>query len=197
VIELELKAVATEPAACRERLLAAGAVPGFAGLMRDPRFDRAGELLARDEVLRVRRYQDAAGGEDRTRVAWKGPVRVAAGYKARPELEFEARGGSPEALIRALGYQATEAIDRRVEYYVAPGDAVVRLEWYPRMDVLIEVEGVPDAIERAIAVLEIPRAEFTAESLTAFVARYEARTGRPAVTALAGLAGDRPDWDPA
>jgi adenylate cyclase class IV len=193
VIELELKAVVSDPGACRARLLAAGAEPGFAGLMLDRRFDRRGELLAKDEVLRIRYHQQP--DRTRVRVGWKGPARITGGYKERAEIEFEAEGPAPEALIRALGYELTESIDRRVEYYLAPGGAEVRLEWYPRMDVLVEVEGEPSAIERAIGLLPIPRGEFTAESLTAFVARYEARTGRPAATALDRLGGGPPSWE--
>jgi adenylate cyclase class IV len=194
VIELELKAVVTDPVTCRRRLLAAGATPGFSGLMIDQRFDRSGTLLSRDEVLRVRHHQNHQ--PPKTTVSWKGPARVTNGYKERAEVEFDAVGDPPEFLFQALGYQVTETIDRRVEYYLAPGGAVVRLEWYPRMDVLVEVEGGPAAIERAIEILEIPRAEFTAEALAAFTFRYQQRTGRPAVTALAGLRGESPGWDP-
>ena len=195
MIELELKAVVSDPAACRRRLVTAGATRGFAGLMVDQRFDRSGALLAKDEVLRVRRYQDQEEG--RIRVSWKGPARITDGYKERAELEFDTRGDPPEALFQALGYRVTETIDRRVEHYLAPspGGAMVRLEWYPRMDVLVEVEGGPSAIERAIEILEIPRAEFTAESLAAFTLRYQQRTGRPAIVSLAGLDGEPPGWD--
>jgi hypothetical protein len=63
------------------------------------------------------------------------------------------------------------------------GGAVLRLEWYPEMDVLLEVEGAPGAIERAIAATGLDRERFVAESLPYFVAQYEARTGRAAVLA--------------
>jgi hypothetical protein len=45
------------------------------------------------------------------------------------------------------------------------------------MDVLLEVEGSPDAIEDAIATTGIPRSAFSDERLLDFVARYEERTG--------------------
>ena len=195
MIELELKAVVSDPGACRARLLGAGAAAGFVGLMEDRRFDRGGELLGKDQVLRVRSYR----GTDRTRtkISWKGPVRITDGYKARDEIELEAAGDSAEALFRALGYDLSESIDRRVEYFTFPDGGVVRLEWYPRMDVLVEVEGTPAAIETAIGALGIDRAAFTAEALPAFVARYEARTGRRAATSRAALGTDRPSWDEA
>jgi hypothetical protein len=63
------------------------------------------------------------------------------------------------------------------------GRATLRLEWYPAMDVLLEVEGEPSEIERAVAATGLPRDGFLAESLPHFVAAYEARTGRPAVLA--------------
>ncbi len=181
--ELELKAVVADPAALRARLASAGAVPTFAGRMRDHRYDRAGELAPRDEVLRVRTLQ-AAGQPARWELAWKGPTsRSADGYKLREEHACVVGGDtSPSVVLEALGYVAIHRVDREVEVYQL-GGAMVRLETYPRMDVLLEVEGEPEAIERAIAALALPRASFTAEPLSAFVARYEARDGRAAVVA--------------
>lgn len=114
--ELELKSVVPDPSPVRERLIAAGAVPGFRGLMEDRRYDRNG------------------------------------------------------ALLEALGYAVVHAIDRRVEVYRLAG-ATLRLEWFPRMDL------------------------FSPDPLTEFVRRFEPRAGRAAVLALAGMAGDRPDWE--
>jgi len=60
---------------------------------------------------------------------------------------------------------------------------VLRLEWYPAMDVLLEVEGEPAAIEQAIGATGLAREAFLPESLPYFVERYEARTGRAALLA--------------
>ena len=57
------------------------------------------------------------------------------------------------------------------------GGATVRFETYPRMDVLVEVEGTPETIEAAIEVLGMQRGVFSAERLAAFVERFEERTG--------------------
>ena len=57
------------------------------------------------------------------------------------------------------------------------------------MDDLVEVEGAPAAIEKAILVLSIPRASFTGERLPDFVRRFEARTGRNAALSDAELTG--------
>ena len=70
-------------------------------------------------------------------------------------------------------------IDRRIEVYRL-GAAVLRLERYPRMDTLLEVEGPPAAIERAVAATGLPRERFHAESLPYFLAAYRRRTGRQA-----------------
>lgn len=178
--ELELKAVVTDPARLRQALSNAGAVLRFQGEMSDRRFDRGGELTARDQVLRVRscHYPD---GRVESVMGWKGPMRVSQGFKEREELELPIAGESdpPEALLRALGYEVVHGIDRRVEVYRLDG-ATLRLETYPRMDSLIEVEGEPAAIERAIKATGIPRAEFTADALTEFVRRFESRTGQAA-----------------
>jgi adenylate cyclase class IV len=195
-IELELKAVVPEPAAVVGRLIARGAVPGFSGLMVDRRFDRGGELTARDEVLRVRTFYYPEGRVE-AKVSWKGPATVTAhGYKQRPELEYDVRSndGEPGALFRALGYEEIHRIDRQVRYLTLPG-AIVRLEWYPRLDVLLEVEGTPAAIEAAVAATGIPRHHFTAESLADFAARYARLTGRPAILSVQELVGERPSWE--
>jgi hypothetical protein len=66
----------------------------------------------------------------------------------------------------------------------------VRFERYPRLDDLVEVEGDPAAIERAISALGMPRAGYTADRLADFVARFEARTGMRAATCDDDLAGE-------
>jgi adenylate cyclase class IV len=183
--ELELKAVIQDPEALRRRLRAAGARVRFRGRMSDRRFDRGGELAARDEVLRVRTYHRADGHQEAV-LGWKGPVRRSwEGYKQREEVELPIVGDGttlPVSFLSALGFEIVHAIDREVEIYELAG-ATVRLERYPDMDPLLEVEGLPDEIENAIRLSGIKRDAFTAESLTEFVRRFEARTGRAAVLA--------------
>jgi len=178
----------------RLRLLAAGAQPGFAGRMLDRRYDREGALLARDEVLRLRVLRHPDGREEH-HLGWKGPVALTPeGYKARRELEYEIRGAAAPsgALLEALGFQECQRIDRYVEYFRL-GSAVLRLEWYPRMDVLIEVEGDHAGIEAALGATGLPRPAFSAESLPAFAARYAARTGRAPL--LEETPGETPAWE--
>jgi hypothetical protein len=52
------------------------------------------------------------------------------------------------------------------------------------MDPLVEIEGRPAAIERAIEASGLPRQAFTADSLTEFVRRFEARSGTTALLAF-------------
>ncbi len=184
--ELELKAVIPDPDALRARLSASGGRVRFRGRMSDRRFDRAGELAARDEVLRVRSYRHADGRVEAI-LGWKGPGRLSPeGYKLREELELPiaapTSSGAPQAFLAALGYDVVHAIDREVEIYDL-GGATVRLEHYPDMDPLLEVEGLPAEIEVAIRATGIRRDAFTADSLAEFARRFEARTGRPAVLA--------------
>lgn len=186
--EVELKAVVPDWNDCRARLEAAGASVEFEGRLADLRFDTADRTLAgQDIVLRVRSYEDASGAV--AELGWKGPTRYEEGYKVRDELEVET--GAPERLVSILlklGYQVTRAIDRHIVQCTLQG-AVVRLERYPRMDDLIEVEGPPEAIERAIPVLGIPRQAFTSERLRDFATRYQTRTGQRAMLSDDELAG--------
>lgn len=187
--ELELKAVVPDVTTLRTRLRAAGARLLRAGRMSDRKFDKDGELSARDEVLRIRSADFVPGGQA-AQLDWKGPTRIAdGGYKVRSEVECPL-AGSPsdmEQILTALGYQLAFAIDRDVEYYDLHG-AILRLERYPHMDDLLEVEGEPAAIEAAIVATGIPRAEFSSDALADFVTRYELRTGEIARVSDAALA---------
>jgi adenylate cyclase class IV len=193
--EVELKAILSDPVTVRMRLLSVGAILRFRGAMSDRRYDRKGELTARDEILRVRTFR-APDGLATAVVGWKGPTRRSPeGYKERDEIELAVGEGrsSPGAFLAALGYSVVHGIDRWVEVFEL-GGTIVRLESYPRMDELIEIEGEPAAIERTVAVTGIARAEFSAESLTEFVLRYEARTGQPAVLASSTGTARAPAW---
>jgi predicted adenylyl cyclase CyaB len=182
--ELELKAVVPDREQLRRRLREAGAELRSGGRMTDVRYDRGEDLTRRDEVLRARTYHHAEGRVEIV-LAWKGPTgRSPDGYKMREEIELSA-GADPGPLLQALGYRPVHVIERDIEIWHL-GDATARLERYPRMDVLIEVEGEPEAIERVVVASGIPRNEFTAEPLVEFVRRFEERTGAQAE--LAGLA---------
>lgn len=194
--ELELKAVVKDPAGFVTRLEACGAALRFRGLMHDRRFDtRGGGLLARDEVLRVRTLEPAGDGTRRAELAWKGPTRRSNGYKEREELQLDvADAGVMSEVLARLGCEVSDAVDRAVLYYDVDG-AVVRIEWYPRMDVLVEVEGTPEEIERAVAATGIPRVEFSADRLIDFAERYRQRTGTEPVLRLDVMgANEAPGW---
>ena len=193
--ELELKAVVDDPAALVSRLVDSGANPTFRGRMRDLRFDLpARSLEARDQVLRVRAFDPGGAGPVRAEVSWKGPTRLSGPYKEREEVRLDlADTGAAAEILTRLGFVVTDTIERWVELYDL-GGAVLRIEWYPRMDVLLEVEGPPDAIERAIAVTGLSRAAFTAERLIDFAARFQQRTGVAPALNCAALGGARPSW---
>lgn len=186
--EIELKALVDDLGLRRRCIEAAGARLVFDGRLEDRRWDTPERTLAlRDHVLRVRRY----GGESdaRAELGWKGPTTYRDGFKVRDELA--APSGDPAALetiLEKLGYVVTRAIDRHIAQYELDG-AVIRFEEYPRMDVLVEVEGEPGSIERAIVALDMPRDAFTSERLPDFVARFEARTGTRAALCDGELAG--------
>ncbi len=181
--ELEVKARVEDPDGLRAALARAGAELEFRGDMIDRRFDRDQALAHRDEVLRLRVFRPADGTPAYGVLGWKGPHSKLGRYRHRAEAEV--RVADPEAavtILERLGFSVSLRIDRRVEVYRL-GRAVLRLEWYPAMDVLLEVEGEPRAIEGAIAATGLERGGFLAESLPYFVAQYEARTGRSALLA--------------
>ena len=189
MFEVELKAVVDDLELRRKRLEDGGAELIFDGRLSDKRYDLPRRDLAqRDEVLRVRRYENRESV--RTRVDWKGPTDSAGEYKVREEISAvveDFKGLS--AILEKLGYVVTREIDRQVIQYRV-GAATVRFEIYPRMDTLVEVEGEPPVIEEAIAVLGMLRGEFTTERLSAFVDRFEQRTGVRAAISERELIGD-------
>ncbi|HEU6451376.1 MAG TPA: class IV adenylate cyclase [Gemmatimonadaceae bacterium] len=190
--EVEVKAVVDDWDARRDRVVEAGAQLSFAGRLEDRRYDTAShDLASRGEVLRVRVYR--GDGDERAEIGWKGPTSQESGYKVREELGASTPDAAAMALIlRRLGFVVCQAIDREIMQYDMNG-TIIRFERYPRMDDLVEVEGTPAGIERAVAVLGIPRSEFTAERLPKFVRRFEERTGRRAAICDADLGDGSPD----
>lgn len=189
MIEVEVKAVVDDLAARRELLLAAGAREEFTGRMRDVRYDTPDRALsAVDHVLRVRVYSGPSG--ETAHLDWKGATRIEGGLKTREEHSTGVSNlAGLTAVLTALGFVATREIEREVALYRL-GDATARFERYPRMDDLVEVEGTPVAIERAIVALGMERSAFTAERLPDFARRFEARTGERAALSASELAGE-------
>lgn len=186
MIEVELKSVVDDLDARRAAVERAGARLQFSGRLEDRRYDNpARALRARDHVLRTRVRREPDGGV-KASVDWKGPTAVAGGFKTREELSIAVDDpATATAILERLGYDVTEAIDRDIWEYALDG-VTVRFERYPRMDPLVEVEGSPDSIERAIVAIGLPRPGFTAERLPDFVRRFETRTGAKAVLADTG-----------
>ena len=177
--EIELKTVVDDIAKRRKVVEDAGGELQFAGRLIDARYgDADGRLMTADHVLRLRIYETDEGRKGH--LDWKGPTEYENGYKVREELSTPI--GDPDALesmLRNLGYAVITKIERRIWQYGLSG-ATVRFEEYPQMDPLVEVEGFPAAIEKAIGIIGLPRDEYTTDRLTDFVLRYETRTGSAA-----------------
>ena len=189
MLETELKSIVDDFEGRQARARDAGARLVFSGTLVDWRYDRRKRrLLARDHVLRLR--VQSHGQHTQAWLEWKGPTRYAAGYKLREEISTEVVDRTATAaMLDRLGYIITREIEREVFTYELEG-AVIRFERYPRMDDLVEIEGTPDAIERAIEVIGIPRLLFSSDGLPEFARRFEERTGERAALCARELAGD-------
>jgi adenylate cyclase class 2 len=180
MLEVELKSVVDDIAARRAAVEAAGGTLVFEGRLLDARYDLPDRsMMLKDHVLRLRVYE--ANDARRGFLDWKGETRYEDGFKLRDEISTPV--DDPDAfakILERLGYVVTSVIDRFIAQYELAG-ATVRFEEYPEMDHLVEVEGAPDDIERAISLMGMSRVGFTSERLLEFVMRYEARTGRQAV----------------
>lgn len=175
--EVELKSVVADAAAVSRRLLAAGARLTQAGTLEDRRYDTTDRALtAQDHVLRLRTFRSRDGTVSTT-VDWKGPTSIADGYKVREEHSAAAGDGDSLAgILEKLGFVVIREIEREIEQFILDG-TTIRLERYPRMDALVEIEGEPAGIERAVTATGLPRSGFTCDRLPDFVARFEQRTG--------------------
>ena len=187
--EVELKSVVDDLAARRNAVEKAGGKLVYEGNLSDTRYvDTAESMLERDHVLRVRVYESVL--ERRGSLDWKGRTSYEDGFKVREELSTNV--ADPDALasiLESLGFKVTMEIERRIWQYELDG-ATVRFEEYPRMDTLVEVEGSPESIENAIRALGLPREGFTSDRLSAFVQRFEARTGERRALSSRELTGD-------
>ena len=189
--EVELKAVVDSLPARMANVERAGGRLVFRGRLEDSRYDTIDrQLRLRDDVLRLRVYRDDQGA--RAELGWKGPTRYEEGYKVRDEVG--ARSPDADALrfiLEHMGFVITREIDRDITQYELHG-ATVRFERYPRMDDLVEVEGEPGAIERAIETIGLPRGAFTSARLLEFVRRWQERTGESAALCDRELTGEHP-----
>src|SRR5215210_6487440 len=162
--EVEVKSVVGDEKAARAAVEKAGGKLTFEGRLIDLRYgDVNGQMVVNDHVLRLRIYD--SGDRREGYLDWKGPTRYEGGYKVREELSTTV--GDPESLARilgSLGYIVIREIERVIAQYELDG-AVVRFEEYPRMDLLVEVEGAPEAIERVIESIGLPRTGFTSARL--------------------------------
>ncbi|MEO7218167.1 MAG: class IV adenylate cyclase [Gemmatimonadaceae bacterium] len=192
--EVEVKARVDDIGAARARMETAGALLRFEGDLSDRIYDTTDSGLgAQDQVLRVRTYVGTTG--TMSHIDWKGRTSRDGGFKVREELTSGITDAAAIAsILERLGYHVTSSIDRWIAQYELGdesgrgGVVIVRFERYPKMDTLVEVEGSPDGIERAITLLGIPRDRFSADRLADFVAAYEARTGIRAAVCLEGPA---------
>lgn len=191
MMEHELKARLPDGAEpLRSRLEASGWRLVFRGGMADRRLDTPDRALeAEDRVLRIRRYLPARG-EPRAVLGWKGPARTEEGFKLRDEVECRvASAETAREICARLGYsEVTLSIDRRIERYEKEG-VEVRIEEYPGMDVLAEIEGPPARVRKRLHELGLPPDAWKPWPLKEFVRRYEERTGRTARLVRGGEPG--------
>jgi predicted adenylyl cyclase CyaB len=185
--EVELKAVVDDVVEGRRKIEQAGGKLSFEGKMSDRRYDFvARDLSSRDEVLRVRSYKNEIS--TKTYLEWKGPTELRDVYKVREEIAMPVEDvASLDTILDKLGLQIVAEIDRDIAQYQL-GRATIRFEGYPRMDILVEVEGEPEAIEAAIEAIGLPRGTFSNRRLADFVVDFERRTGVQAATCDRDLA---------
>lgn len=164
-IEVKLRIPATEPLAAQ--LTASGfQLSHPAAEEANELWDRAGELLAGDSALRLRRYGGAAT------LTWKGPKAEDPLLKVRPERETEvADPEAMEAILRALGFAPVLSMLKTRAIYQR-GGLEACLDETP-FGCFLELEGERDAIAAAMAELGLGPDQAEPRS---YAALYSGRT---------------------
>ncbi len=135
-------------------------------------YDHAGELRAKSEVLRIRKYRG------RTILTHKSKGSVAK-HKVRQELETAVeKGDELDAILRALGYEPAFIYEKfRAEWMDGTGHVVI--DQTPIGD-LVELEGPPEWIDRIAQKLGIPESQYVTDSYATLFTKWAARTGSQA-----------------
>ncbi|MBI2426266.1 MAG: NUDIX domain-containing protein [Candidatus Kerfeldbacteria bacterium] len=174
IIETELRARIDNVQEFRDRLKRARAHLVSMHIMRDFLFDTAEKTLTnRKQKLRLRIYDNS-----RTVMSWKEKKHGASQYKE--EYEHEVEIGDFETMRRifeGLGYGLVRRVDRRVEIYHWR-HVIIRIEFFPAMDVLAEIEGPKAELEQVIRELGLTRSMFFGKGQEFFFEAYQKRTGQ-------------------
>jgi adenylate cyclase class 2 len=157
-LEIEVKVRIPGPEELVPRLRAAGFEPVQPEALEvSVLWDRAGELKAADCALRLRRY---AG---RALLTWKGARVADPRLKVRPEREtYVADPEAMEAILRALGFAPVLTMEKHRAIWSRPGLEAC-LDRTP-FGSFLELEGERDAIQGAMAELELDPARIETRS---------------------------------
>jgi adenylate cyclase class 2 len=165
-VETEIKIPAPDLSALRRALLAAGARPlsekhDERNILFD---DETGSLHASGRALRLR------SARGRHLVTFKGDPRMEGAIRSRMELETEiADAPTFEKILEALRLRPRFRYEKRREEFRLE-QCLVALDETPIGD-FIEIEGLPDQIRKALALLRLDPACAVLESYPALYAR--------------------------
>lgn len=134
----------------------------------DQLFDRAGELRASDQLLRLRRIGDLAT------VTYKGPGSRER-HKSREEIEFDVSDPAAFSLVLSrLGYQPVFRYEKFRTKFSAPGEhGIVTIDDTP-IGIFLEIEGEPEWIDTTAAKLGYSLRDYSTESYASLYRKYQA-----------------------
>ncbi len=160
----------------RDQLSIAGAKMSQKGFMQDYYFDNPFlNLKSKNQKLRIRAIDYKL-----IQLCWKGPISVDKQTKIREEIEVGVKNVEPLIeIFEKLGFQNTRFYERYFETYLLY-DVKIRIEQFPIMDILVEIEGEQHLINRAVTHLNISKDVFGPKTLVSFIKEYEIRNGTPA-----------------
>lgn len=132
----------------------------------DQLFDRDGELHGSDRLLRLRRMGR------RSTVTYKGPG-LRERHKSREEIEFDVSAAEAFTLVLArLGYQPAFRYEKYRTKFAAAGDpGILTIDETP-IGVFLELEGVPEWIDRTAARLGYPPEKYLTSSYGSLYRQY-------------------------
>lgn len=163
----------------------------FKGLMIDYLYVNPSSPFQNGEKLRIRRYISSVDNNSSWELTYKGKKEQIEvdGTIFQKKEEFTTivqSGEQAQKIIRELGYVKTKDIVRWVNIYEDDANddtkIIVRMEKYPEMYNLIEIEGTPTDIMYMIKHLKLDIDSFSDKSLSDFSKEYRLNEGIEPIT---------------
>ncbi|MHA1114903.1 MAG: class IV adenylate cyclase [Candidatus Heimdallarchaeum aukensis] len=132
----------------------------------DTFLDKKRELKKRNCELRIRKQ-----GE-KYYLTYKGKVDTTQGYKVREELETQIDNGIIlNSIFEKIGYKKIREV-KKERKYLRYNNCLITIDSFRKIGFVIEIEGIPEDIEKTISLFSLDRKRFKAQTYTDILKLY-------------------------